>query len=130
MDPFHHGRLLDVEGCASLFQSLYGPAAPFSPSLLAPVGPRQILARMLANLKNSYADRGDTASLEWVLRLRAAIPGVPPRELADLTRVLVNLGRFGEAADVLDRLVVDGQFDESDSKKLAGRAALLRARLN
>jgi hypothetical protein len=85
---------------------------------------------MLANLKNSYADRGDTASLEWVLRLRAAIPGVPPRELADLTRVLVNLGRFGEAADVLDRLVVDGQFDESDSKKLAGRAALLRARLN
>ena len=130
MDPFHHGRVLDVDACAALFQSLYGPAAPFSPSLLAPVGPRQILARMLANLKNSYADRGDTGSLEWVLRLRAAIPGVPARELADLARVLVNLGRFGEAADALDRLVADGQFDEPDKKKLAGRAAMLRSRLN
>jgi regulator of sirC expression with transglutaminase-like and TPR domain len=130
LDPFHHGRLLDVEACASLFQSLYGPAAPFSPSLLAPVGPRQILARMLANLKNSYADRGDAPSLEWVLRLRAAIPGVPARELADLARVLVNLGRFGEAADALDQLVLAGQFDESDKKRLAGRAAMLRARLN
>jgi regulator of sirC expression with transglutaminase-like and TPR domain len=130
MDPFHHGRLLDMDACASLFQSLFGPAAPFSPSLLAPVGPRQILARMLANLKNSYNDRGDAEALEWVLRLRAAIPGVPARELADLARVLVNLGRFGEAADALDRLVLAGQFDESDNKSLAGRAAMLRARLN
>jgi len=52
------------------------------------------------------------------------------RELADLARVLVNLGRFGEAADALDRLVADGQFDEPDKKKLAGRAAMLRSRLN
>jgi regulator of sirC expression with transglutaminase-like and TPR domain len=130
MDPFHHGRLLDVEACASLFQSLYGPAAPFSPSLLAPVGPRQILARMLANLKNSYTDRGDAASLEWVLRLRAAIPGVPASELADLARVLVNLGRFGEAADAIDRLVLAGQFEESDRETLTRRAGMLRARLN
>ena len=130
MDPFHHGRLLDVDACASLFQSLYGPAAPFSPSLLAPVGPRQILARMLANLKNSYADRGDSTSLEWVVRLRAAIPGMPAKELADLARVLVNLGRFAEAAAALDQLIIAGQFDESDSERLAGRAAMLRARLN
>jgi hypothetical protein len=85
---------------------------------------------MLANLKNSYTERSDPASLEWVLRLRAAIPGVPASELADLARVLVNLGRFGEAADVLDRLVVAGEFDESDREKLTRRAGMLRARLN
>ncbi|HSS09792.1 MAG TPA: transglutaminase-like domain-containing protein [Acidimicrobiales bacterium] len=130
MDPFHHGRLLDLAACASLFQSLYGPAAPFSPSLLAAVGSRQILARMLANLKNSYADRGDSVSLAWVVRLRANIPGVPATELAELARVLVNLGRFAEAADALDHLVAAGDFDDADVEKLTSRASMLRARLN
>jgi regulator of sirC expression with transglutaminase-like and TPR domain len=130
MDPFHHGRTLDLEACASLFQSLYGPAAPFSPSLLAPVGSRQILARMLANLKNSYSDRGDSASLAWVVTLRAAIPGVPAKELAELARVLVNLGRFAEAADALDQLVLAGEFDDADIERLTSRASMLRARLN
>ena len=78
MDPFHHGRLLDVDGCASLFQSLYGPAAPFSPSLLVPVGPRQILARMLANLKNNSLD-ADLVRIQpsWVCSFADNLADVP-----------------------------------------------------
>ena len=59
---------------------------------------------MLANLKQSFIDRRDPASLIWVSRLRAAIPGVATGEMAALAKQLVNMGRFGEAADALDDL--------------------------
>jgi hypothetical protein len=89
--------------------------------------PRSILARMLANLKSSYRERGDAASLVWVGRLRAAIPGVPRRELADLAQTLVGLGRFGEAADALDELAGTGGHR---GERLRLQAVSLRARLN
>src|SRR5206468_3820813 len=60
------------------------------PSYLAPVGPRAILARMLANLKQVYLQTSDARSLEWVVALRTVIPGVDPAELAQLSRIRVN----------------------------------------
>jgi hypothetical protein len=65
-----------------------------------------------------------------VVTLRAAIPGVPAKELAELARVLVNLGRFAEAADALDQMVLAGEFDDADIERLTSRASMLRARLN
>jgi regulator of sirC expression with transglutaminase-like and TPR domain len=130
LDPYHGGQMLDVEGCQALFHRLHGPAAPFSPALLTPNGPRAILARMLANLRHSYAARRDTAALAWVLRLRVAIPGVPQTELADLAQVLVSMGRFAEAAAALDQLADSGELSEEDAATIRGQALAWRARLN
>jgi hypothetical protein len=74
--------------------------------------------------------RRDPVALEWVVRLRVAIPGVPSSELIDLARLLTELGRFGEAAKVLDDLTVAGVLSEHDSARLHGRAIALKARLN
>ena len=101
--------------------------------MLAPVGPRLILARMLANLRQSYIRRRDPGALEWVVHLRVAIPGVAAAELVDLARLLAELGRFAEAAKALvDDLTVAGvpsTFSRT-SAKLHGRAIALKARLN
>jgi regulator of sirC expression with transglutaminase-like and TPR domain len=129
-DPFRLGRTLDVAACEALFRSVQGPTAPFSPALLSPVGPRAILARMLANLRHSYAERRDPAALAWVVRLRVAIPGVSPSELADLARLLAELGRFTEAARALDDLGASGALSPADAASIEARAAALRARLN
>lgn len=72
-DPFDRGVILD--------------AAHFDAKLLEPVGPVAILARMLANLKHIYVTSGDATALEWVLRLRTTIPGVPDEERHQLTRL-------------------------------------------
>jgi regulator of sirC expression with transglutaminase-like and TPR domain len=130
VDPYHGGQMLDVEGCQALFHRLHGPAAPFSPALLAPNGPRAILARMLANLRHSYAARRDTAALVWVLRLRVAIPGVPRTELADLAQVLVSMGRFAEAAAALDELAGSAELSAEDAAGFRAQALAWRARLN
>lgn len=128
VDPFAGGAVLDVAGCEARFRAVHGAEAPFDESLLVPVGPRAILARMLANLKQVHAARGDAAALEWVLRLRTAVPGVPAQEQVDLADVLAARGRFGEAAAALDRLVPDAT--EMGAEGLRSRATMLRARLN
>ena len=127
-DPFHGGRVLEGGEVESLFRAVHGPSALFSPAMLAPTGRRAILARMLANLRNSYAERGDASALAWVATLMAAVPGVPPAEQAELASLLVNVGRFAEAGAILERLA--GSRRGAESRDLRARAEILRARLN
>ncbi|MGH9246271.1 MAG: SirB1 family protein [Acidimicrobiales bacterium] len=118
VDPFSGGATLTAEQCEAVFRRLAGPETPFDPAYLEPAGARSILARLLANLKAVYRERGDRRALLWVLRLRAAIPGVPATELRELAMMLAASGRFDAAADTLEGL------EEPEA------ATRLRARLN
>jgi len=145
LDAFEEGRLLDTAGCRRRFAELAGADAPWSAGLLAPVGPRAVLARVLANLRAVFAESRDLHSLEWVLRLRLAIPGVPVQERVERATVLSALGRYDEAAIELDRLAETVEAldpgrpshhpsaasdPSADAAELRARAARLRARLN
>ncbi|PYV39268.1 MAG: hypothetical protein DMG06_23590 [Acidobacteria bacterium] len=57
IDPFHQGEILLEDGCKKRLQDIYGNDFQFERSFLAPVGKRQILRRMLTNLKGIYLDR-------------------------------------------------------------------------
>jgi regulator of sirC expression with transglutaminase-like and TPR domain len=128
LDPFGAGRELTIEDCAELVRSIYGDAMEFTPALLAPVGPRAILARMLANLRQVYLARHEVANLEWVVRLRTLIPGVDPAELAQVAGAQAALGRFEDAAATMDDLA--GQLDGEEAERAALQASRHRARLN
>ena len=54
IDPFNAGRILSQQACAELIQQVYGEPVPLQQTFLAPVTEKQILARMLANLKAIY----------------------------------------------------------------------------
>ena len=126
VDPFEGGRLLDRAGCVERFRALHG-AAPFLPSYLDTVGPVAILGRMLNNLKSVYTGRGDVVSLSWVFQLRLALPGASPLERREWARVLGAVGRFLEAAVVLEDLV-DVAPDREE--ELLSEAFAFRSRLN
>jgi regulator of sirC expression with transglutaminase-like and TPR domain len=128
VDAFDGGRLLDARGCFRLFLQRGGSPTTFDPSFLDPVGPHAILLRMLTNLRALFAHQGDTDSLLWVGRLRAVIPGVPLSDQRDHARLLVNLGRFGEAAEVIEGLAA--AVSDDDATRLEDEARQLRARLN
>lgn len=128
LDPFARGARLDPDACRAAFHALHGPATAFDPAYLEPVGPTAILGRMLANLRGIFAANGDRRSLQWVLRLRLEIPGVPPEERAELAALLAAGGRFGEAADELDLLASQLGGDLGD--EYGRSAARFRARLN
>jgi len=128
LDPYNGGHSLSLEDCEGLVRHLYGDRVPFTPSLLAPVDSRAILARMLNNLRQLFQRRGDAASAAWVLRLRAGIPGTQPRELGELATAQAALGRFEEAAATLERLA--GALPTVEQEKAEAHAQLLRSRLN
>ena len=135
VDPFEGGRQLDAAGCRDQFHQVLGSDAPWNDSYLAPVGKRAILVRMLTNLRQIYSADGNLMSLGWVLRLRAGVPGANPAERLELVEVLSALGRYDEAARLLDQLAGAGAARTAHAEGLApdelrGRASRLRARLN
>jgi regulator of sirC expression with transglutaminase-like and TPR domain len=54
LDPFNGGAILTYEDCRARIQAFYGDSLEFNERLLAPVTHRQILSRMLNNLKAIY----------------------------------------------------------------------------
>ncbi len=125
-DPFHAGATLDEQGCRAISERLR-PGAPWHRSYLEPVGPRAILVRMLANLVHTLVERSP-ADAVWALRLRLAVPGVAAGERRETAALLGTLGRFGEAASVLDEVADD--LDEAGAARAREDAARLRARAN
>lgn len=77
-DPFGHGLRYDEAGMISSWQQRMGSDARFRPSMLAPNGAREIVLRILNNLKHSLVIRDEPVLLARLAPLRAAFP-----ELAD-----------------------------------------------
>ncbi|MDP8976221.1 MAG: transglutaminase-like domain-containing protein [Actinomycetota bacterium] len=128
VDPFGGGRIVDEATCEALLRSVYGPSAVFDASMLAPVGKRAILARMLANLRQLYLATGDVRSAGWVIRLRTTIPADTVAEMADVASAYAALGRFEEAATVLEDLA--DLLPEDSAQRARAEAKLQRSRLN
>jgi regulator of sirC expression with transglutaminase-like and TPR domain len=128
LDAFDGGRVLDLHACRYRF----GSVPDWDDSMLAPVGARAVLARVLANLRHVFTASGSLADLVWVLDLRTAIPGVPVTERAELASVLTTLGRYGEAGTELERLadLFAAAGNKPAEDDLRNRAIQTRARLN
>lgn len=77
-DPFHGGRQLDRGAVRSLFAEITNGQVPWRDRFLDPTPNRDIVIRILNNLKNVFAGRGDLVRHAIVMDLRAAVP-----ELAD-----------------------------------------------
>lgn len=127
VDPFDDGAVLDRAGCVERFHTVNGSDAPFRAAYLDPVSRLAVLSRMLNNLMSIYTAQGRMADLEWVLRLRVALPGATSVERRDWARVLGATGRFADAATELERLV-DVLPTHEDA--LRREALAFRARLN
>ena len=56
LDPFDAGRPLSEIDLRALLARMAGDDAPFTPTLLRACTPRQMLARMLGNLKRTYVE--------------------------------------------------------------------------
>jgi len=127
VDPFDEGRVIGRDGCMERFRAVNGAEAPFRATYLDPVGSVAILSRILNNLSSAYSATGRTDALEWVLRLRVALPGSTARERREWAQVLGASGRFVEAASALEDLV---EALPADEEHLRADAAAFRARLN
>jgi regulator of sirC expression with transglutaminase-like and TPR domain len=67
VDPFHSGKLLSENDCLTLAREITGVEMSAEPSVLAPVGVRYIIVRMLNNLRAAYFRKSEWAKAAVVL---------------------------------------------------------------
>lgn len=103
LDAFDGGRSLNLAGCEALFRASTGagPGTRFGPKLLTPAPVPVILARMLQNLRTVYRALRAPRDLEWVLRMRLALPGAGPAEVLELGKAMGDQGRYLDGARLL-----------------------------
>jgi regulator of sirC expression with transglutaminase-like and TPR domain len=101
LDPFNGGEALTLEDCERLVEDAYGGSLPFSEDQLRPVRKREILTRMLNNLKRSYLTRDDPERAWPVIEKMLHLDPESPVDHRDRGLLAYRQNRFAEARDDL-----------------------------
>lgn len=101
-DPFHAGRRLSLEDCAQLVYMSTGYEGPLEAVWFSPASPREILARMLNNLRVSYVSRSDWPNAMKVIQLLRELQPEVAEHLRDLGLVYYHQGQLPQSAHYLD----------------------------
>ncbi len=121
IDPFHGGRILSFADCCDLAKQTGGIDLRANPAVLAPVSKRQILVRMLSNLKAIYLRGSALTKARIVLDL--LIEAMPDYPEEYRHRGLVHLRQLNHRAAKADletylRLEPDAAEREQVEKQL------------
>ena len=103
IDPFHRGAVLNEEDCQSRLDESYGGRVRFQRSFLATSTKRQILTRILTNLKGIYlAAKDHRRALAAIERILLIDPDLG-REVRDRGILLMQLKQTSQAVADLER---------------------------
>lgn len=103
IDPFHGGHLLTAPECFRLSRTVTGIEIPPEPQLLAPVGKRQVLLRMAANLRGIYLHRKAYAKALRILNLLLGAAPNSAEEHRQRGLVYLHLKRVSAARADLEK---------------------------
>jgi regulator of sirC expression with transglutaminase-like and TPR domain len=112
IDPFEQGRLLTLDDCQARLQQIYGKAARLESYMLQPVSKKQILARLLNNLKHIWIDRRDFKRALAVTQLHLALYPRDAEALKQRAWLYAHLNDFRSALADLERCGAIGRRDE------------------
>ena len=101
IDPFNKGQILDLDDIRDRLRQIYGQPVEVQPEMLKTAETRQILSRMLRNLKNIY-----TGGADWMRALAALdrillIEPRSPNEILQRAGLYEKLECFQSALDDL-----------------------------
>ena len=116
LDPFRDGMSVDRQDCARMLEQITEGRRRFDDAMLASIGKRAMIARLLMNLKSAYIRaREDERALTAVDRLLVMQPG-DPDETRDRGLLLYRLQRYREAmAELTEYLRARPQADDRES---------------
>ncbi len=103
IDPFNRGQILTEKECRSLLLETYGGQVPFRPELLKRARNREILQRMINNLKWIYQQQRDFHMALKVQQLLVCIAPNRPEEIRDRGLIHFRLALLAEAVTDLER---------------------------
>lgn len=116
VDPFYGGRIRFEDEAHELLEHAYGGGVAFDPRFLRPAGKKDILVRLLANLKgNALRNRDDARALAAIERILIIRPDALD-EVRDRGMVLARLGRNAEALPELYRYLNEAVGAEDEAR--------------
>ena len=132
IDAFNRGRVLTIGDCRSRLKEIYRGEVEFQPEFLRPVTHREILTRMLNNLRQIYFTQRNYRKGLVILDLLLAIPPASPDMLRERALVRLNLDQYvGAAQDLATYLKLAPEApDAEDVQETLDMVRQLLARLN
>ncbi|HVJ64812.1 MAG TPA: transglutaminase-like domain-containing protein [Bdellovibrionota bacterium] len=123
IDCFDGGKILSTEDCERRLYEWTRGVVPFGPEALDVAHPRDIISRVLRNLKAIVAEKEDWARLYWIL---SALIGLSEKDRNDAYSergfLFARIGRFGKASEDLREYLKHAR----DSGKIAHIEQMLR----
>jgi regulator of sirC expression with transglutaminase-like and TPR domain len=117
LDPFDGGRRLDEDDCRALLRQHVGDDVAFDETLLEPCTPRQMLARMLSNLKRTYVELRSYPHARLVTELLLVVEPMFGAELRDLGLIAYQLDDYSAALRDLERYLRLQTWRDSDREE-------------
>ena len=97
LDPYQRGAILSLQDCEQKLKAQFGEEAELRPEFLAAATTKQILTRMLSNLKGSYFQRKDLAKVLMMIAMALAVDPASRQEIHDRGMVYFMLRRYDDA---------------------------------
>lgn len=131
LDPFDEGRELDRGALEVLLARHAGGDARLETGLLLPCSTRQIVVRMLNNMKRLYVGARSFPQAWRVTDLLVALDGRQPEDVRDRGLIAYHLDEFASALlDLEAYLAMDRDASETDERKqVREHVAALRRRV-
>ncbi len=128
-DPADGGRRLTLDDCQALIHRSIGEGVLLHSGMLRPVGRRQILTRVLRNLRAAHLARRDWPSALDAIDLLLVLEPTDPEHGRDRGLILGRMGRFTEAIAALRRYL-DERPEATDVGDVRQVMAIFGGRLN
>jgi regulator of sirC expression with transglutaminase-like and TPR domain len=114
VDAFHSGAILDEQDCRLLLHRYMGEEAAWQPELLARATRRQVLVRMLLNMKRLYVHWRSFPQARAVTDLLLALSPSAATELRDRGLLAYHMNDFPAALRDLEEYLKLSKLGESD----------------
>jgi regulator of sirC expression with transglutaminase-like and TPR domain len=128
-DPADGGRALTADDCQALIRRSVGDGVLLHAGMLRPIGRRQILARVLRNLKAARLGERDWPGAVDAIDLLRVLEPTDPEHGRDRGLLLGRMGRFTEAVAALRRYL-DERPDAHDADDVRQVMGIFAGRLN
>lgn len=114
IDAFNGGEILFEQDCQQILQQIYQQPIPLEPQYLAPVSSRQLLLRMLTNLKIIYINQQQLDRILTIVEYILLLVPEAEQEKRDRGLLYYQLGEWDKAkTDLEDYLAAVPQAEDA-----------------
>ena len=125
IDPFEDGKVRFEDEAQELLDRVYGGTVRVRPEFLRRAGRREMLVRLLTNLKGVYLNVEDHARALAAVERILVIHPTAPNEIRDRGHLLAQMGRSDEAVEQLE-WYLDSRPEAADADRIRALVDELR----